>query len=120
MIIVHGTFPLKDDLREDALRIMHRVAVATRSELGCISYEFYIGLSDRNTILLFQEWESVEALHDHLGSQHMDEFLRDIPSMLDGHVSTRRYEVRATEKSSIDKQEFETGSGYETYRKIIH
>ena len=46
----------------------------------------------------------MEALHDHLESQHMDEFLRDIPSMLDGHVSTRRYEVRATEKSSIDKQ----------------
>ena len=120
MIIVHGTFPLKDDFREDALKIMRRMAVATRLELGCISYEFYVGLSEPNTLLLFQEWESIEALHHHLETKHMDEFLRDIPTMLDGHVSTRRYEVRSTEGSSEDKQEFASKSGYDNHQKIIH
>ena len=120
MIIVHGTFPLKDDFREDALRIMRRMALATRSELGCISYEFYIGVSDPNRLFLFQEWESVEALYDHLETKHMDEFLRDIPEMLDGHVSTRRYEVRASEGSYKDEQELDSKVGYEVHRKIIH
>ena len=120
MIIVHGTFPIKGSQREDALRIMRRMAVASQSEFGCISYEFYIGLSNPNTLLLFQEWESVEALHDHLETKHMDEFLRDIPGILDGQVSTRRYEVRVAQGSSVDQQELDHGSQHESYEKIIH
>ena len=57
MIIVHGKFPIKKAFREEALRLMQRMSVASREEFGCISYEFYIGLSDPNTMLLFQEWE---------------------------------------------------------------
>jgi len=73
---------------------MQRMSVASRGEFGCISYEFYIGLSDPNTLLLFQEWESVEALQDHFDTPHMEEFMKVLPDVLDGEVATRRYEVR--------------------------
>ncbi len=95
MIIVHGTFPVKPDQRDDALELMRRMSVASRAEFGCISYEFYVGLSDNNTLLLFQEWESVEALQGHFETNHMEEFLQHLPDILDGEVSTRRYEVRS-------------------------
>ena len=49
MIIVHGTIPLRADARELALDLARNMAEATRAELGCLSYEFYIGLSDPNT-----------------------------------------------------------------------
>jgi quinol monooxygenase YgiN len=94
MIIVHGTFPVKQAFRKEALKLMERMSVASRGEFGCISYEFYIGLSDPNTLLLFQEWESLEALQDHFDTQHMEEFLKVLPDVLDGEVATRRYEVR--------------------------
>jgi len=94
MIIVHGTFPVKQEFREEALKLMERMSVASRGEFGCISYEFYIGLSDPNTLLLFQEWESLEALQDHFDTQHMEEFLKVLPDVLGGEVATRRYEVR--------------------------
>ena len=73
---------------------MQRMSVASREEFGCISYEFYIGLSDPNTMLLFQEWESVDALQDHFDTAHMEEFLKVLPDVLDGEVATRRYEIR--------------------------
>ena len=56
MIIVQGVFPLKAESRQDALELMDKMSVASRAEDGCISYEFYIGLSDPNRLLLFQEW----------------------------------------------------------------
>ena len=120
MIIVHGTFPLKQDARDDALKIMRRMAIASRAEFGCISYEFYVGLSDPNTLLLFQEWDSVEALHDHMETEHMDEFLRELPQMLDGKVATRRYEVRGGQDDLGDQKEVDIGSQYEPREKIIH
>ena len=40
MIIVHGTFPVKVDVRDDALELMRQMADASKEEEGCVSYEF--------------------------------------------------------------------------------
>ena len=121
MIIVHGTFPVKSQLRDNALDLMRQMASASRAEEGCISYEFYVGLTDPNTLLLFQEWESVDALQGHFETDHMEEFLRALPNVLDGEVATRRYEVKISD-DSFDAQEFdpEPVSQLEEREKIIH
>ncbi len=100
MIIVHGTIPIKPDSREEALRLARRMTEATLTEIGCISYEFFVGLSDPNTLMLFQEWESMEALMAHFQSDHMDEFLKELPAILDGEVTTRRYAVQSVDEDS--------------------
>jgi len=121
MIIVHGTFPVKPELRDDALELMQHMAVASRAEYGCISYEFYIGLTDPNTLLLFQEWESVEALQGHFETNHMEEFLRHLPDVLDGEVATRRYEVKTSDELDDEGAEFEVAPEVtESAPKIIH
>jgi quinol monooxygenase YgiN len=124
MIIVHGTFPVKQEFREEALKLMERMSVASRGEFGCISYEFYIGLSDPNTLLLFQEWESLEALQDHFDTQHMEEFLKVLPDVLDGEVATRRYEVRnprdAEDELEAAAEPSEKTPRLEHRQKIIH
>ncbi len=123
MIIVHGTFPVKQENRNTALELMRKMSVASRAEPGCVSYEFYIGLTDPNTLLLFQEWESVDALQDHFQTDHMEDFLRVLPEVLDGEPSTRRYEVRNTD-DFIDKDvsdfEPEASQQHEFRDKIIH
>lgn len=122
MIIVHGTFPVKGDSRDQALKLMRRMAIGSRAEVGCISYEFYIGLSDPNTLLLFQEWESVEALQGHFDTEHMEEFLKLLPKVLDGEVSTRRYEVRSSNEMLEEHgdSEPEYSTHYEHRGKIVH
>ena len=145
MIIVHGTFPVKAEVREDALELMRQMAAASRAEYGCISYEFYVGLSDSNMLLLFQEWESAEALQGHYETDHMEEFLRILPEVLDGEIATRRYEVRISTDAVITPEfepdpggaddevlpaapyrvttsEFDpdSGDGFEPREKIIH
>ena len=122
MIIVHGTFPIKAEVRDDALDLMRQMAAASREENGCITYEFYVGLSDPNTLLLFQEWVSVDALQGHFETEHMEAFLQELPNVLDGEVATRRYEVKVPDEERIEPAEFEPEflPQFEEYQKIVH
>ena len=121
MIIVHGSFPIKAEVREDALDLMRQMAIASKAEEGCISYEFYVGLLDPNQIFLFQEWESADALQGHFETEHMEQFLHHLPDVLDGEVATRRYEIRvgddAHEPADFEPESMSRSSEHE---KIIH
>ena len=63
-----------------------------------MSYEFYVGLADPDTLMLFQEWESMEALMGHFETDHMDVFLQQLPDLVSGEIITRRYAVQAVEE----------------------
>ncbi|MEZ5549323.1 MAG: putative quinol monooxygenase [Pseudomonadales bacterium] len=100
MIIVHGSIPIRPERRERALELARQMTEATRTEVGCISYEFFVGLSDPNTLMLFQEWDSMEALMGHYQTEHMEEFLRELPEVVTGEISTRRYLVQSVEEDA--------------------
>ena len=100
MIIVHGTIPIRPEQRKQALELARRMTEATQAETGCVSYDFYVGLSDPNTLMLFQEWETMEALMAHFQTDHMDEFLRELPDVVSGQITTRRYAVQTIEEDA--------------------
>ena len=122
MIIVHGTFPIKAEVRDYALDLMREMASASRAEKGCITYEFYVGLSDPNVLMLFQEWASVDALQGHFETEHMEAFLQQLPSILAGEVATRRYEVKVSADEEVKHVEFEPEFvlQFEGREKIVH
>ena len=105
MIIVHGTIPIRSDCRERALELARAMIEATQAEAGCISYDFYIGLSDPNTLMLFQEWENMDALMGHFQTEHMDEFLRELPQVVSGEITTRRYAVQSVDEETEDSSD---------------
>jgi quinol monooxygenase YgiN len=100
VIIVHGIIPVRPDCREQALDLARQMTDATQSEPGCITYEFYVGLSDPNTLMLFQEWENMEALMAHFQTDHMEEFLQALPDVVSGEITTRRYAVQTIEEDA--------------------
>lgn len=122
MIIVHGKFPVKSELRDEALEMMERMSNASRAEIGCISYEFYMALSDPDSLLLFQEWESIEALHSHFETDHMEDFLKVLPDVLAGEVATKRYEVRTPDEDGEGHELIEEPQiiRNESRDKIVH
>jgi quinol monooxygenase YgiN len=105
MIIVHGSIPIRPDCRERALELARSMTEATQSEIGCISYDFYVGLSDPNTLMLFQEWENMDALMGHFQTEHMDEFLRELPQVVSGEITTRRYAVQSVDEETEESAE---------------
>jgi quinol monooxygenase YgiN len=55
--------------------------------------------------MLFQEWESMEALMGHFQTPHMEEFLRELPHVVAGEITTRRYAVQSVDDDSEDPSE---------------
>lgn len=105
MIIVHGIIPLRPECRDRALELARDMAEATQAEPGCISYDFYVGVSDANTLMLFQEWESMDALMKHYQTPHMETFLRELPAVVSGEIVTRRYAVQGVSREAEDPLE---------------
>ena len=125
MIIVHGVFPIRAEARSKALALMEEMSLLSRKEPGCLTYEFYAALSSETEFLLFQEWESIDALQDHFDTPHMETFLSELPDVLNGEIVTRRYEVRNRERGAQARREPASTSdrgerSERTVPKIIH
>ncbi|MEQ8955096.1 MAG: putative quinol monooxygenase [Gammaproteobacteria bacterium] len=91
MIMVQSTFKLVPETKDEALRLMKNMVRLCRQEHGCLSYEYFEGITDPNQIVLFQEWESADALQGHFETAHMEEFLGKLGRLLRAPVSTRSY-----------------------------
>ena len=101
MIIVQGSIPVRPECRDQAISMAKNMVEASRLEIGCVSYDFYVGLADPNTLMLFQEWESLDALQAHFETQHMDVFLQQLPDILSGEVVTKRYAVQSIAEEAV-------------------
>jgi len=96
---MQGSIPIKSGKFERALSMAKELTAAALGEVGCITYEFYRGISDTDTLVLFQEWETMDALMEHLTTPHVEAFLRSLPEISSGGISTRRYLVQEVEEA---------------------
>lgn len=97
MIIVKGSFPVKQDQQPEALELVQALAKSSRVERGCLAYEVYLQADEPRVIVVWQQWIDLDALEIHFGSEHVDVFLDAIPDMIDGEVTSARFDV-----SSLD------------------
>jgi quinol monooxygenase YgiN len=71
------------------------MSAVSEAEEGCISYQFYSSLEDDNLFLLFEQWETADALAKHLAQPHTRQFGAQFPGFLAGALDIKRYEVSA-------------------------
>lgn len=106
MIMVQSTFHLVAESKSETLELMKDMSRLCRQEHGCLSYEYFEGLTDTNQIVLLQEWENADCLQAHYQTAHMEAFLGKLGSHLQREVTTRSYasqdEPRATSTSGED------------------
>ncbi|PCJ12603.1 MAG: hypothetical protein COB04_17545 [Gammaproteobacteria bacterium] len=100
MIVLHCTIPIREGNKENALKQFSQLAQETQCEDGCVRFEFFTSLEEPNKILLIQEWQSASDLKSHYGSQHRLSFLRQLPGLLSGAMTTRRYNVNPEARPS--------------------
>lgn len=97
MIIVKGSIPVSRERRDEAVALIQELAAASRREAGCLAYEVYLSAEDPETVVLWQQWTSIDALETHFCSDHVDEFLDHIADFVDGQVTSARFDVHAEE-----------------------
>ena len=70
MVIVGGAFEMDPSERERFLAGRFDLIRASRAEAGCLEYTFGADPIDPSRVVLFERWESQEALDAHLAALH--------------------------------------------------
>lgn len=65
-------------------------ADAVRKERGCLRYDYFLSMSDPETVLLIDSWSNQEALDAHHASPMMKTIAR-LREKYDLHMKTERY-----------------------------
>ena len=74
MIIIAGTLtfdPTKADVLAEGFDKMQAASLA---EDGCLQYDYYLDRKNPGTVLMFEKWETEDALAAHMQAPHMAEF----------------------------------------------
>ena len=93
MIVLDVKFNLKEGCFDEAVAAMKEVAAETLKEDGCVEYRFALPFSEGLPIVLFEEWESQEALEAHFETTHLAAFREKMEKVLTGPAVIRRYVV---------------------------
>lgn len=113
MIMVQSTFHLLETGKSEVITLMKEMVGLCRQEPGCMSYEYFEGITESNQIILLQEWENAEYLQDHYQTEHMEAFLQDLGQFLEKPIVTRSY-VSPQETAVASKLSDETANPEQT------
>ena len=91
MINVIASIHVKAGKRSDFLEIFRSNVPKVREEAGCIEYfpavDILAGLPtqnlDEDVITVIEKWESLEALHIHLNSSHMEDYRKKVKDIVE-------------------------------------
>jgi quinol monooxygenase YgiN len=91
MINVIASIRVKAGKRSDYLSILKANAPEVRKEKGCIEYIPTIDIDsklppqtlDKDCVTLLERWESLEALHAHLGAPHMLSYREGVKDLVE-------------------------------------
>lgn len=75
--VVAKSFVQEDKLNE-VIELYKELVELTRKEKGCINYELCQDEKDPTILTMIEEWESREALDEHMKSEH---FTRIVPKL---------------------------------------
>ncbi|VTZ59392.1 putative quinol monooxygenase [Sinorhizobium medicae] len=69
------------------------LVVPSRAEGGCINYDVHRSADDPNLWCVYENWRSEEDLSSHFQMPHMQEFVADLPGLVDGELDLRAFKM---------------------------
>ncbi|MBZ6494381.1 putative quinol monooxygenase [Natrinema longum] len=93
MIVIHASFPIDPDRREEALESIEHLVAESRQEPGLIDYRAATDVSDQNVVRFFEQYEDEEAFGAHTQTDHFQEFEAALPELLAGEPTVTKFEV---------------------------
>ena len=104
MIVVSGLVKIHATRRTEAMAAALIAAKFTRTEAGCVTYEFSTTFEDENTVRLFEIWESQEALQKHFTTPHIAEFNKALAGVMAAPAEFTLYHVSAATPLGVSRR----------------
>ncbi len=72
---------IKDNELEKAIALYRELVEETRKENGCISYELFQNINNKNTLTIIEEWESEAHFEAHKNTEHFIRIVSQISNI---------------------------------------
>lgn len=100
MLVVHATFPIDPDSRDEALDLIESLAERSRDEDGIIDYRVATDIDDPNRFRVFEQYEDEAAFDTHAETEHFESFEAALPDLLAGEPEVTQFDVE--EASAVE------------------
>ena len=82
---------LKPDQREKAMVSITTLAKSARQDKGCLSFNVYEEIHDKNSLFFFEEWASQADIDRHFQTKHVKDFMTKFPKWIVGSPQIQFY-----------------------------
>lgn len=96
MLVVHATFPVDAEKRDEALDHARTLAEQSRSEEGVVKYRITTDIEDPNLLRFVEQYEDEAAFGSHTETDHFQEFESVLPDFLAGEPEVTRFDVSSS------------------------
>ncbi|WP_121823595.1 putative quinol monooxygenase [Halostella salina] len=93
MIVLHASFPIAPEKREEALDLIEDLVERSQAEEGMIDYRATTDVNDPNVVRFFEQYEDEAAFEAHTRTDHFQEFEAALTDLLDGEPEIIQFEV---------------------------
>lgn len=77
-------FKVKKGTVHTFLSELEKAALSTRTEIGCIQYEYAIDAADENAVILFEKYVDQSAFELHRSMDYLRSFRAAVGELFDG------------------------------------
>ena len=98
MIIVAGTIRIPENKIEALRPTAEATLLATRQEKGCVVYSYAFDVLDKGLMRIYEEWESLANLQDHMKAPHMTPWRQKLAEIGASDRNVKRFEAGPGEK----------------------
>lgn len=95
MLVVHASFPIDPDHREEALEQVRDLAKQSRAEAGMVDYRAGTDVEDENVLRFYEQYEDEDAFAAHTQSDHFGAFEAALGEWLAGEPEVIQFEVES-------------------------
>jgi len=93
MYIIAGHFKVKAECRVELIAMSKALLPPSRSEEGCISFDFYEDQSKENNFLFFERWQDRQSIDAHFHKNYFKDFAKRFPDMIEGDAEIKIYKI---------------------------
>ncbi|WP_310619526.1 putative quinol monooxygenase [Flexibacterium corallicola] len=82
---------VKSDAIQEAKDVLGALAIGSRTEAGCVSYDYFQSEDDASVFISVEQWRSVEAEEEHWNTPHLKTALESLAPLLEGEAVINKY-----------------------------
>ncbi|MDF9745140.1 putative quinol monooxygenase [Natrinema salsiterrestre] len=101
MIVIHASFPIDSDSRDEALDLIEDLVSESQQEDGIIDYRAATDVTDPNVVRFFEQYEDEEAFVAHTQTDHFQELEAALPELLAGEPEVTKFDVDSAEELEL-------------------